>query len=113
MTILGILKMVAVIGKILTGLYSLVRPTAVTPFTGLQPTGPRGISEIRSVLGGLYIGLGLAALLMRSAGMTTLGVGYLAIAVVRAVSILVDGAPERSNWISLVIEVVFGLVLVF
>jgi hypothetical protein len=40
-------------------------------------------------------------------------VGYLAIAVVRAVSILVDGAPERSNWISLVIEVVFGLVLVF
>jgi hypothetical protein len=113
MTFLGILKMVAVIGTILTGLYALVRPKAVTPFTGLQPTGPRGISEIRSVLGGLFIGLGLAALLMRGPGMTTLGVGYLAIAVVRAVSILVDGAPERSNWISLAIEVVFGLVLVF
>jgi hypothetical protein len=52
MTVLEILKIIAAIGTIATGLFSLVRPRAIFGFTGLSAPGPRGITEIRAVLGG-------------------------------------------------------------
>ncbi len=41
-----------------------------------------------------------------------LGIAYLAIALARAISIVVDKSYDRSNIISLVIEIVFGVILV-
>lgn len=88
-------------------------PNSVTGFTGLSPTGTRGISEIRAVLGGLFIGLALAVIIFRApAAYRTLGVGYLAVALVRGVSMNVDKALQGSNWISLGFEVVFGIILI-
>ena len=59
-----ILQIVAAIATILTGLYSLLKPAAITGFTGLQPVGGRGITEIRSILGGLFIALGAVPLVL-------------------------------------------------
>jgi uncharacterized membrane protein HdeD (DUF308 family) len=42
-----------------------------------------------------------------------LGVMYLVIGVVRAISMFVDKSLVSSNFISLVVEVVFGLVMLF
>lgn len=112
MNILNILKIIAAIATALTGLLALVKPGAVHGFTGLQETGPRGISEIRSIFGGLFIALGLAPLFLGAPAFTMLGIGYLAIAVVRAFSIAYDKSYDRSNWISLAIEVVLGVILV-
>jgi hypothetical protein len=58
MTVLQILKILAAIGTIATGLLSLVWPRAVFGFTGLSAPGARGITEIRAVLGGAFIGHG-------------------------------------------------------
>lgn len=58
-----ILHIFAAIVTIATGLYSLIRPQAVTCFTGLVPNGPRGITEIRAVLRGFFVALGAAPLL--------------------------------------------------
>lgn len=52
MGVLKILQLVAVGGTFLTGLYSLVRPRAIQGFTGLVPEGGRGVTEIRSIVGG-------------------------------------------------------------
>jgi len=41
-----------------------------------------------------------------------LGWGYLAIALVRIISIFFDKAPDKSNWISFIIEVIFGVILI-
>jgi hypothetical protein len=41
-----------------------------------------------------------------------LGVGYLAIAAARTFSIVFDKSTDRSNLISLAIEIVLGLILV-
>jgi hypothetical protein len=41
-----------------------------------------------------------------------LGITYLGIAIVRLVSMFIDDSVERSNIISLVVEVVFGIILV-
>ncbi|MGB9134292.1 MAG: hypothetical protein WCC63_01710 [Candidatus Bathyarchaeia archaeon] len=111
--ILTILKYIGVAGTIIVGVVALVRPTAVIGFTGLQPLGGRGITEIRAVLGGLFIGLGAAPLLLRTpAAYQTLGIGYLATGVVRAISMLADKSVISSNTLSLAWEIIFGLALV-
>ena len=110
---LDILQVVACIGTILIGLYSLLRPNAVTGFTGLAPQGPRGVTEIRAILGGFFVGLGIAPLALGdSAAYITLGIAYLVVVSVRLASIFADGSSEQSNWVSFVIEVILGVILV-
>lgn len=112
--ILQILKIISCIATIGTGLLAALRPSAVPGFTGLETTGPRGVTEIRSIFGGLFIGLGAYPLIVGvSVAYQMLGVMYLAVAAVRLVSMLLDGSlGETSNLISLVTEVVLGAILV-
>ena len=110
---LAILKIIAAILTIATGALSLFSPKSVPGFTGLQPVGGRGISEIRSILGGLFIALGIVPLVLGGNTYAMLGWAYLGIGAVRLVSIFLDKASERSNWISLVVEIIFGVILVW
>jgi hypothetical protein len=113
MNILKILQIVAVIGTIVTGLASMFWPRSVFGFTGLNAPGGRGITEIRAVLGGLFIGLGIAVFLLGTREVyQMLGIMYLAIGVVRAVSMVIDKSIVQSNIISLIVEAVFGIILV-
>jgi hypothetical protein len=110
MSILLILKIVAALATAATGLLAFVKPDAVYGFTGLMAQGPRGVSEIRAVFGGLFIALGLAPIVLGQ--YQILGMGYLAIAVTRTISIFLDKSYARSNLFSLGIEIVFGAILV-
>ena len=113
MTFLMVLKIIAAVGTAGTGLLALVKPDAVYGFTGLLAKGARGISEIRSIFGGLFIGLGIAPLILKSnAAYRMLGIGYLAIAAARLFSMIFDKSYDSSNIISLAIEIVFGIILV-
>ena len=112
MNLLLIAKIIAAIATALTGVLALIKPTAVYGFTGLIADGPRGISEIRSIFGGLFIALGIAPFLFGESAYQVLGFGYLAIAAVRLISIIIDHSTASSNWISLAIEIVFGLILI-
>ena len=112
MTVLQILQMLAAVLTILTGLISLVVPRSVQGFTGLKAPGPRGLAEIRAILGGAFIGLGLSPLVLGSpAAYQMLGITYLVIAAARIVGIVVDRSFERSNLLSLAVEIVFGIIL--
>ena len=112
MTFLEILQIIMAVGTIATGLISLIRPRAVQGFTGLSAPGPRGITEIRAILGGGFVGLGLAPLVLGNpAAYKTLGIVYLVIAAARLAGIVLDKSLERSNWISLAVEIVAGIIL--
>ena len=52
---LGIVQILLAIATIVTGLISLIRPRSVQGFIGLTAPGPRGLAEIRAVLGGGFI----------------------------------------------------------
>jgi hypothetical protein len=113
MDILQILKIIATVGTLGVGLLSLARPRSIKAFTGLDAPGPRGVTEVRAVMGGVFIGLGLAVLLLPDPlAYHILGITYITIAVIRAVSMMVDRSVEQSNIISLVVEVIFGVILV-
>jgi hypothetical protein len=112
-TIVQMLQIIAALGTVVTGLISLIWPRSVTGFTGLSASGPRGITEIRAVLGGFFVGLGIAPLILKSpATYQMLGITYLLVAVVRTASMFIDKSVERSNIISVAVEIIFGVVLV-
>ncbi|OGN91247.1 MAG: hypothetical protein A2Y88_08975 [Chloroflexi bacterium RBG_13_48_10] len=112
MNILSILKIIAALATAGTGLLALFKPDATYGFIGLTASSVRGVSEIRAIFGGLFIALGLVPLFYGTPAYRMLGIGYLAIAVVRLFSIFFDKSFAQSNWISLAIEVVFGIILV-
>lgn len=113
MNILGILKIIAALATAATGLLALVKPTAVYGFTGLTADGARGISEIRAIFGGLFIALGIAPFIFGEVGYQVLGFSYLLIAAARLVSIIIDRSTASSNLISLAIEIVLGIILIW
>lgn len=111
--ILQILKIVAALATVATGALALFAPRSVFGFTGLHAPGPRGITEIRAVLGGLFIGLGLAPFILSGpTAYQMLGIAYLAIFAARLVSLFVDKSFEQSNIISLAVEIALGVILV-
>ncbi len=112
MNIWVILKVIAALATAATGIFALFKPSAVYGFTGLTANGIRGVSEVRAIFGGLFIALGLVPLFLGQVAYVMLGIGYLAIAVVRGFSIIFDKSTARSNLISLAIEIVLGVILV-
>ena len=113
MNLLTILKISAAVFTIAFGLYSMIVPRAIKGFTGLDVTGPRGVTEIRAVMGGTFVGLGLAPLLLGApAAYQTLGIAYFVIAAVRVASMFLDKSVMSSNIISVVSEVVLGVILI-
>ena len=107
-----ILQIIAAIGTIATGLVSLILPKSIKGFTGLEAPGPRGITEIRAILGGFFVALGVVPLVVGGETYLMLGITYLVVAGVRAVSMVIDKSVEQSNIISLIVEIIFGVILV-
>ena len=70
MNILNILKIIAAIATSATGVFALVKPSAIYGFTGLVAQGVRGTSEIRAIFGGLFIALGIAPFIFGPVGLS-------------------------------------------
>ena len=110
--ILQYLQYLACILTVISGLFALFSPERAVSLTGLVPKGGRGLTEIRCVMGGLYIALGVTPFFLGEVAFMMLGVAYLAIAVTRLVSIFLDKSGSQSNWMSLALEVALGVILV-
>jgi len=109
---LQILKYAINIATVVTGVVSLLWPLKVQEFTGLTANGGRGITEIRTILGALFVGLGIASQVYnQKETYAMLGITYLAMALVRGISIVADKSAVSSNIISFATELVFGLIL--
>jgi len=109
---LQILKYAINIATVITGVVSLFWPLKVQEFTGLSVNGGRGVTEIRTILGALFIGLGVAAQIYnQKQTYAKLGIVYLVMALVRGISIIVDKSAVSSNIISFATELIFGLIL--
>ena len=109
---LQILRYFIAVATILTGAVSMFWPLKVLGFTGLAVDGGRGITEIRTILGALFIGLGAAALYFnKPETYQMLGITYITMGVARVISIFVDDSAVSSNYISVVAELGFGILL--
>jgi hypothetical protein len=114
MTVLLVLKIIAAIGTLLTGLIALLQPKAAAKFLGFSAAGPRGVTETRVLMGAVFIALGMAPLLLSNSliAYRVVGIMYLEMAAVRLASMFIDHSQEQATWISLALEAVFGVILV-
>jgi hypothetical protein len=113
MSFLGGLQIAACVATIIVGAAALFWPLRVQGFIGLEAIGGRGITEIRVVLGILFVGLGLLPLILgTSETYQMLGIIYLMMGVVRTISMFLDKSIVQSNVISIITEFVFGVILV-
>ena len=113
MNIWLILKYAMVAVTLITGLLSVFWPAKFQGFTGIEASSPRATSEIRAVMGGVFVGLAIAVALFRTPEVfKMLGIAFAAIALVRAISIVADHAAVQSNIISLASEIVMAVILI-
>jgi uncharacterized membrane protein HdeD (DUF308 family) len=112
--ILTVLQYIACGLTILVGAYSLFSPASAGKFTGLTPEGGRGVTEIRAVLGMVFVALGAYPIIFPAeAAFHMLGFTYLLVGITRLISIFVDKSGNQSNWVSVASEFVLGAILLF
>ena len=110
--LLRLLRFLVLAATVASGLVLMVKPESVSGFTGLAPDAARGITEIRAAMGGVFVALGVAPLILRRPAERVLGLVYLTIAAVRAPFMFADeSAVEQSSWISLAFEIVAAAIL--
>ena len=100
--------------SVAAGLAGLLWPFQVSATIGLQLPSPLGLSEFRATYGGLFIGAGLAVLILGSRDAAlVLGAAWLGAFLARAMSTLVDRSTSKENLAGLVVEAAIGTTLVF
>ena len=110
--IITVAQVFVLIGTIGIGLLSFAAPAMVAGFTQLDIPAARGRTEVRAIFGGLFIGLGVAPLILGSKGAyAAVGLIYLAIGAGRLLAMVLDRSWDQSNWISLIVEIAFGFLL--
>ena len=100
--------------SVVAGFLGLLWPQQVSAVIGLHLPGRAGVSEFRATYGGLFIGAGLAVLLLGSRDAAlVLGAAWGGAFVGRALSVVIDGSRSKENAAGLAIEAVVAALLFF
>lgn len=100
--------------SVLAGCFGLVRPQRVSAVIGLHLPGRLGVSEFRATYGGLFIGAGLAVVMLGSReAALVLGAAWGGAFVARAISVVIDRSRSKENAAGLVVEAVAAALLLF
>lgn len=100
--------------SVLAGCLGLVWPQRVSAIIGLHLPGRLGVSEFRATYGGLFIGAGLAVLLLGSRDAAlVLGAAWGGAFIARALSVIIDVSRSKENAAGLAIEAVVAASLLF
>lgn len=94
-------------GCVLTGLLLLLAPRLVMRVVGLgeSTSNPGGVSEIRSILGGLFLGIGFACIMFAQPLVyAALGFGFVCAVIGRLISFVADRAFTGTVIAATVIE---------
>lgn len=96
----------------LFGVWAFFKPNAAAKLVGLQPKGKRGLSDIRSIYGGVNFGLGAFAMWCQSIEVfQMLAAAYFAAAVCRTISLAMDSAFSKVGIRFILSEILLGICL--
>lgn len=99
--------------SVAAGVAGFLFPVPVSRVIGLGLPSSLARSEFRATYGGLFVGAGLAVILLASSDAAlVLGAAWLGAGVARVLSILIDRALSRENLAGVLIEVAVGAALV-
>jgi hypothetical protein len=94
------------------GVMGLLAPMQAARLVGLAAVGRLGVSELRATYGGLFIGMGLACLVLDSPpAYAVAAAAWLGAAAGRGVSIAIDRNLSRMNIGGVLLEASIGVLL--
>lgn len=94
------------------GVMGLLAPMQAARLVGLAPVGRLGVSELRATYGGLFIGMGLACLVLDSPpAYGVAAAAWLGAAAGRGLSIVIDRNLSRMNIGGVLVEATIGVLL--
>jgi hypothetical protein len=120
MNLLEIVKIVASLFNLLFGVYAIWQPEVIARASHYTLNNARGRVEARVVTGGVFVGLGIGAVLFGSIleqediAYQVVGVVALCSGATRLLGLLLEkpaGILDRSYWIYLASEVIIGVIL--
>lgn len=92
------------------GVFGLFSPHGVAQFVGIQPDGERGVSEIRATYGGLFLALGLFAIVVQNSEVfRAVGIAWIGAASARSYSYVRDNSRSGANLGAIAMEAAIGL----
>lgn len=91
------------------GVFGLFWPEAAARMVGIVPDGERGLSEVRATYGGLFLVLGLYAVVWQSTEVFRgLGLAWMGAAAARSFSYVKDDSRSGANVGGIAMEAVLG-----
>lgn len=94
------------------GIISFLYPLKISKLVSLTPHKQYGIAEIRATYGGWIFGLAAYSIYAQNSEVfTCLGIGYLALVVVRLISIKIDNTYSSKTMKFILTEIIIGLLL--
>jgi len=98
--------------SVAAGLLGFLWPQQVSKVIGLGLPSPLAISEFRATYGGLFIGAGVAVLIIGSSDAArVLGAAWAGAFIARAASVVVDRSQSKENFAGLIIEAAVAALL--
>lgn len=108
------LNIVLALGTIALGLFGWLRPDFTMNVLGLKTTDETGLgkSEVRAASGALWVGSGVASLLIFTpTAFVMLGALWTGAAIGRLTAIILDGATKGQPVVFFIVEAVFAAAL--
>lgn len=114
--LLTVLCLLIGLAMVAFGIFGLLAPLAVLPATGLDAEGVQGLSEARSIYGGMFVPMGAIVLYglyapsLRTPLLLSIGLIFLGVLVARAISAVLDGYTAGLNQ-SIISEVIITFLI--
>lgn len=100
---------------VLIGLFNFMFPRRVAKLVGIKFESLQGFLEVRSVYSGVFLGLGIGALIINSGeAYDMLGAMWLGVGLMRLISIMLYKAPLEPNATTMLLlgELMIGILLI-
>ena len=111
MNLISLFHIYAVVITLKNGLFSALK-IRLNYKIKVDPASPRATTEMRSMWGGIYLGLGIAGLIFPTPEVyKTIGIMYIVSNVIRGISLLLTKSIDKSGLQSMSYEVILAVFL--
>jgi len=112
LNLVNLFHIYAVVITLKNGFFPTLKPAWIKNATLVAPTSPRAKTEVRSIWGGLYLGLGIAGLAFPVPEVyRTIAIVYITSSLVRAVSMVISRSFSKSIFQTITYELILSAFL--
>ena len=112
MNLISLFRIYAIVITLKNGVFSGLRLRGLEPRLGMETFSPRAKTEVRTMWGGLYLGMGIAGLVFPSPEVyKMIGIAYMVSNVIRGLSMMFGKSVDRAGLQRMSYEIILAVFL--